>query len=363
MSSTELTWGSFLRITSISVAAYDFLITIPAECRIYRSRGSLQYGWSISKLLFILIRYFSILLICVSNVGFFYHGFSSSTCSTYYMVAPVLKVIQIMISQIIISYRTWAITRRSKELGIFLLMFGTIATTIEWYSNVAGRIPVQDLGNCSPGNSKAHMPQWVFYLMAMLFDAGTFVISSLYLIKSANGISGMSAMVKMLFYDGLGYLVVLTLVNILNLILYRNSQGKGVQSSGASFGYMVVWIMSQRILIHIHEAAEARAHGRIIVTHQLSAPRDVTQAMRSQFNSVKEGTETTTGELDVQVQIEQAVMVDYNPIYGRENYRKPRVLWDRKQSTANGDGERESGEQNQWELASVKSTTKTTDTV
>jgi len=363
MSSTQLTWGSFLRITSISVAAYDFLCTIPAELRVYRTRGSLRYGWSVSKVLFIQIRYFSILLLVVSNVGYFSHGFSSAECSTYYMAAPVLKVIQIMISQLILGYRTWAITRRSKELGTFLLVFGLIITALEWYSNVDARTPVQDEGNCSPGNLRAHIPQWVFYLMAVLYDAATFIISSFYLIKSANGISGMSAMVKMLFYDGLGYLAVLTAANLLNLVLYRNSVGKGVQSSGASFGYMIVWIMSQRILIHIHEAAEEHVHQRVIVTHQLSTPRDITQAMRSQFTGTKDGTETTTGELDVQVQIEQAVMVDYDPVYNRENYRKPRVIWDRKQSNANGDGERSSGGQDQWELSSVKSTTKTTDTV
>lgn len=84
--------------------------------------------------------------------------------------------------------------------------------------------------------------------------------------------------------------------------------------------------------------------------------------MRSQFNGSKDGVETaTTGELDVQVQIEHAVMVDYN--YAREDYRTPRVIWDRKQCAANADGERSSGEQNQWELSSVKSASKTADTV
>jgi len=257
---------------------------------------------------------------------------------------------------VIIGYRAWAITRRSKELGIFLLSLGAIVTGLEWYSNVDGRIPVQDEGNCSPGNSVARMPQWVFYLVAMVFDAVTCALSTFYLFRSASGISSMSAMVKMLFYDGLGYMVVLTAVNILNLVLYRNSVGKSVQSSGASFGYMVVWIMSQRILIHIHEASEDRAQGRIVVSHQISAPRDITHAMRSQFNSGKDGFDTgTTGDIDVQVQIEQAVMVDY---------RKPHVVWDRKQSPpAKEDGERPSGERNQWELSSVKSSSKTAEAV
>ena len=52
-------------------------------------------------------------------------------------------VTQIMISQVIIGYRTWAITRRSKKLGLFLLGFGLIVTALEWFTNLHGRVPVQ----------------------------------------------------------------------------------------------------------------------------------------------------------------------------------------------------------------------------
>ena len=105
-------------------------------------------------------RYLSILLLTVSNSGYFYHGFSFATCTKYYMVAPVLKgkvslgsgqqvlthrmsVVQIMVSQAIVGYRTWNIARRSNKMGAFLLTFGVIITVFEWYSNVDARIPVQ----------------------------------------------------------------------------------------------------------------------------------------------------------------------------------------------------------------------------
>ena len=83
--------------------------------------------------------------------------------------------------------------------------------------------------------------------------------------------------------------------------------------------------------------------------------------MRSQFNTGKDGLDTrTTGDLDVQVQIEQAVMVDYD--YSPEDFRKPRPApaWDRKQDTATkeDDGRPSSGEQTQWELSSVKSSSR-----
>ena len=60
------------------------------------------------------------------------------------MLTRATPVIQIMISQVIIGYRTWNITRRSREMGVFLLVFGFTVTALEWYSNVDARIPVQD---------------------------------------------------------------------------------------------------------------------------------------------------------------------------------------------------------------------------
>lgn len=56
------------------------------------------------------------------------------------------KVIQMMISQIIIGYRTWTIARRSADMGIFLLCFGFMITLLQWYSNLAFRVPVQKDG-------------------------------------------------------------------------------------------------------------------------------------------------------------------------------------------------------------------------
>ena len=108
-------------------------------------------------------RYVSIILLTVSNVGYFYHGFSVEACSKYYLASPILKgelfgvihvryvltpfaVIQIMISQAIVGYRAWNIAQRSRDTGIFLLAFGFIITALEWYANLDSRIPLQVKG-------------------------------------------------------------------------------------------------------------------------------------------------------------------------------------------------------------------------
>jgi hypothetical protein len=102
-------------------------------------------------------------LLTVSNAGYFYHGFSAGTCSKYYLVAPALKgesfgglhvcaiftpyaVVQIMVSQTIVGYRTWNIAQRSRDMGTSLLIFGFMITGLEWYANLDSRIPVQKDG-------------------------------------------------------------------------------------------------------------------------------------------------------------------------------------------------------------------------
>lgn len=116
-------------------------------------------------------RYVSIILLVVSNFGWFYPGFSPGVCSIYYLVAPALKgkflddlhvrytltltaVIQIIISQIIIGYRTWVVSRKSRRVGLFLLVFGLVVVCLESYANLRSRIPVQISGK------QAYTPSW-----------------------------------------------------------------------------------------------------------------------------------------------------------------------------------------------------------
>ena len=157
MGSTHLTLGSFLRITSISVAIYEcvkqslcsrcsdiipppFVLTYTPQLSgnhpcgmenipfkrvdavwVQTSRPSLtgdplltpshrqffsQQDFVHLDTVFIkhylrrvgifltlayCIRYVSIILLVISNLGFYHHGFSAATCSRYYIVPPVLK--------------------------------------------------------------------------------------------------------------------------------------------------------------------------------------------------------------------------------------------------------------------------------
>ncbi|OSD08740.1 hypothetical protein PYCCODRAFT_1473299 [Trametes coccinea BRFM310] len=280
------TSSSFLRVISLSIALYDYILTLPAEWRFYRSQRS--WRLTFGCILFIAIRYSSIAVITLSNVGYFGSFFSLESCNHYYMAAPIFKVLQTMVSQMILGIRTINISRRSNVVTWIVVSVFLTFTSAQWVLNMWNRVPVQGRhNNCTAGNRPPVLTVWLYYLLSMAYDILTLGISTVYLI-SFNPKSGkMAHLVRIMLTDGLVYFVALTGVNIFNLILYRG-EDEATQSSGVSLGYALTWIMSQRILIHLRDAAAA--HNRtittqLVVTHALpSGARShsaVARAMRS----------------------------------------------------------------------------------
>ncbi|KAI0297911.1 hypothetical protein BC826DRAFT_134641 [Russula brevipes] len=241
-----------LRIASLSIAAYDYFITLPSEIRLYRTASRRSLGF----ILFVMIRYSSILVLLFSNTGFFYHGFSPNVCAHWCYLTPVFKVLQMMVSQAILGIRTYNIAQRNVWVGRTLVFAYFFAAVLQWVTDLFNRLPVQTNGNCMTGSARPKfvISAWTFYLTAMLYDCLTLSISTYFLLKlKASAVSTTTKLLRILLYDGLGYLVALTAVNLMNIILYRRA-AKSIQSSGASLEYAVTWIMSQRILIHLRGA-------------------------------------------------------------------------------------------------------------
>ncbi|KAI0252195.1 hypothetical protein BJV78DRAFT_379360 [Lactifluus subvellereus] len=262
---SRLAVGNNLRVVSIAVAIYEYFLTLPSEYRLYMSTNQRKLG----LILFILIRYSSVILMVISNTGFFYNHFSPNSCSHYYYVAPVFKVIQLMVSQAILGVRTYRIYRtycrcisprtycisiRKDWVGWIIL--STYVITFQWFSNLLYLIPAMTNGNCVATSSHPQIPvsTWSLYLAAMLFDCFALSISTVCLIKMrVPGASSASRLVNIMLYDGLGYFVALTAVNMMNVFLHRGIK-HSIPSSGVSLGYAVTWIMSQRILLHPYKA-------------------------------------------------------------------------------------------------------------
>jgi len=350
----DLSVSNNLRVASLSIALYDYIYTLPAEWRFYKKQPS-PFRFNIGFVLFVLIRYISILTLIISNVGFFSSSFTPQSCRHYYMAAPVLKVSQTMVSQAILGVRTYNISRRRRWVGVGILCGFFVVSVLEFFFNLYRRIPISNDGKCTAGN---HDPSdqvavWLFYVVAMVYDLSTLTVSTVYLIRYRPQSSAMSHLIRVMLYDGLGYFVALTGANILNLILYRASN-PNVQTAAAPIGYAVTWIMSQRILIHLRDAGSDKS--RTVVTHQLQSSRDINDAIQSQILGTHKGVGLEQGfsarvhggdgphgavnstELDVRVHIERSVIVNYNPSGGQESdrelYSSPKVMWDQRPPTS-----------------------------
>ncbi|OAX34227.1 hypothetical protein K503DRAFT_461662 [Rhizopogon vinicolor AM-OR11-026] len=314
----------YLRVVSISIALYDFIITLPAEWRFYRSQPSI-FHLSLACILFALIRYFSILVMVVSNYGFFSTNFTEETCQHYYLVAPTFKVVQMMISQVILGVRTFNIARRDRRVGIALAALFFVSISLEWFTNMFDRIPVVVDGNCSPGNTGKALSASFYYATAMLYDLIMLAISTVYLLRYNPLSDRLGRLVRVLIYEGIGYFIMLTSANVFNLILYRTTNVQN-QAAGASLGYAVTWIMSQRILIHRRELAapESRPLDNVVLARPAhsTSTRNVMSTLRSQFDSKSRidadvapisprNTHNNNVELGIHVCVERSVVVDY----------------------------------------------------
>ncbi|KAJ8469191.1 hypothetical protein ONZ51_g9150 [Trametes cubensis] len=176
------TSASFIRIISLSISLYDYLLTLPAEWRFYSSQRS--WRLSLGCILFIAIRYTSIAVLTLSNVGYFGNFFTAHTCARYYIAAPIFKVIQTMVSQLILGIRTINISRRSTLVTWIVACAFLSFTTAQWFLNLWNRVPVQGRhNNCTAGNTPPVLTVWLYYLLSMAFDILTLGISTIYLVS------------------------------------------------------------------------------------------------------------------------------------------------------------------------------------
>ncbi|KAG1737425.1 hypothetical protein EDB19DRAFT_1829528 [Suillus lakei] len=304
----------YLRIASISIASYDYVITLPAEWRFYRSQSS--------------IFHLSIVVMLVSNYGVFSSSFTQEACQHYYIAAPIFKVLQTMVSQVILGIRTFNIAKKDRRIGIALLLLYLISISVEWFTDLYHRIPVIVDGNCTPVDSGKKLSAWSYYVTSMMYDLVMLTISTTHLLRFNPSSSRLERVVRVAQSNARS--------NILNIVLYRESdvytQGKfrivwyrgsdySEDTIRASIGYAVTWIMSQRILIHLRAQEEMHEAPRIksvVLTRPARSARDVMSGFRSQpdpkgdvdFATSPRNAHANDVELDIRACVERSMVVD-----------------------------------------------------
>jgi len=120
--------------------------------------------------------------------------------------------------------------------------------------------------DCTSANPPGQRIAWSFYVIGLIYDLVTIGISTVYLWNYSVTQARMGRFLQRLFFEGLGYFAFLSGVNIVNIIFFR-SANTAIQASGVTLGYVVTFVMTQRILIHQREtAAKFASHVKTATT-------------------------------------------------------------------------------------------------
>ncbi|PAV18238.1 hypothetical protein PNOK_0672400 [Pyrrhoderma noxium] len=235
--------AAYLRVSSLAIALFDFVSTIPGELRLYSRQSSFKRT-SPACIFFILVRYISVAALVTSNVGFFAEGFTLVACRHFYLIAPVLKLMATLVSQVIIGVRTYAIARKSRWVVWALGILFVITLVPEIMGNVVRRVVVQKHGRLV----------FRFLCTAMIFDAVAMGIASYYLILSSRGMKYpmVTDLSRMMLQEGIVYFLALTAFNILNLVLFRGDNFE-MQSAATTLGQAVTMIFSQKLILSLSD--------------------------------------------------------------------------------------------------------------
>ncbi|KAF9268770.1 hypothetical protein L218DRAFT_892243 [Marasmius fiardii PR-910] len=298
---------AYLRVASIAIAGYSFIETGPAVWKFYRDQLRSD-RLTLSFTMLILIQVSSIAAISLSNFGFFYSHFTASLCARYYLLPPIFKVFQAMVSQMILGLRAFNLSTRSRNIGLILIVLYVGGCSVQWITTLYKRkISVDHFYHNCRAPFHPDSLTWIYYVAAIIYDLGVTVISVAYLLRHqqrSTASNMMSKITKMMLYDGIGYFVFLTAVNVANLMIYRESGD--IQTAGASLGYTATWIFSQRLLIHLHEMSLERRNESMYeaytISQTISSAQAVNRAVRSQFEpkgSLADSLELTNPNFDL----------------------------------------------------------------
>ncbi|KAF4563430.1 hypothetical protein EYR36_003875 [Pleurotus pulmonarius] len=225
-----------------------------------------------------------------------------------------------MVSQAIIGVRAYNLSRRSKIVGWTLIGAYVVACALLTY--------LLQL-NCRGATLYLNgLVAWVYYVIAIAYDLTATTISVFYLLqhKISARTSLMYRLANMMLYDGLGYFLLLTSVNIVNLILYRS---QNLQAP----------VVSQRRLDASMDRRMASLEEAVTITQDIDSARAASRALRSQFEKDTRNTFDLTvpdfdssiggheselpSHVDVQVRIERTVKVETRPrTFELENYSR-----------------------------------------
>ncbi|KAJ7810037.1 hypothetical protein B0H14DRAFT_3112519 [Mycena olivaceomarginata] len=240
-----------------TILVWDWLSCLPQEWRyIWKSRA----GWSPIKILYCLVRYYT-LMFAVSDVWLFAH-WSESSCARYVRVLPGIALLTDLSVELVLALRVYALYGCSKRIGAFLsvLIAGflgvMIAVSILAFDYT--RLPSW------PGPCIAihRGPKFIiaFYASPMVFDI-IMTALTVYKVMDHNRRGVSFSLMNRMVRDGIFYFLAITSLNLLNVIFFIQPN-KRIQAINAPTSIQISSVLCCRLILNLRMANEAQGNVR-----------------------------------------------------------------------------------------------------
>ncbi|KAF9003061.1 hypothetical protein BDQ17DRAFT_1409375 [Cyathus striatus] len=208
----------YMNVAGVTLAVTDYFLTIDLEVAlIWNSR------WSLSKVLFLITRYLPFFESALLLYRTFGHNIPLSFCNTGYKISAGLIIAGVVVAEIILSMRTWAIWGKDRRVAVGLVTFVIAGATtsipiIIKFSGTAQFVdpPVSNFLGCFLlGGSHILSIEWI---LLMAYD---FCLLLLLAIKAyqTSGLPQSSQLLSITLHDGILYYFYLSMLSMMNVII------------------------------------------------------------------------------------------------------------------------------------------------
>ncbi|KAJ8085930.1 hypothetical protein PM082_004749 [Marasmius tenuissimus] len=257
---------SYIDVVSSTVLAYDVLLNLDVEIQYVWTKK-----WSMITVIYLIQRY----LPFFDTTGLVLHhqlgeGLSTKYCELNYHISGWCFVVGIVLSEILLTLRLWAVWKRSVPVAIGLvvfflgcwvpcyILFNTFLNATEFANP-----PLPHFRGCFiSGGSHILYLCWV---LMMIYDSGTLIMILIPGI-AAFRMGGSSELVKAVYRDGVIYYGYLFLISMVNVIIILTLPPDLVHLL-SSFERVLHSVLVSRAVLHIRRLASLDTVGHSIETN------------------------------------------------------------------------------------------------
>ncbi|KAJ8085514.1 hypothetical protein PM082_004332 [Marasmius tenuissimus] len=267
---------TYVIVASSTILAYDMVLNLNLEVKhIWRKK------WSLVKVLYLLQRY----LPFVDSVGLFlYHQFkealSPQDCFSSFHFGGWCHIVGIMLSEVLLAIRLWAVWERKISATIIILVFflGCWIPSFVFFSSFIDATkfaasPLPQFRGCfvSGGNDMVYLC-WV---LLMVYNTGALIMIVIPGF-SAYRIGGKSKLVKAVYRDGVIYYILIFLVSLINIVVILTLP-RDLVNILSPFERVLHSVLTSRAVLHIRRVASTEPTVSTIPTMEFAATANDTR--------------------------------------------------------------------------------------